>query len=853
MPTQTIEVLRIPGTLFPRGAFDENADYKFLNFVESGGNGYVCLQPCTGIPVTNTAYWFKFVFKGDKGDAFTYADLTAEQKAELVRDATAAAQAAASSAQSAADDAAAALQKFNTIKAAIDAIDPTSTEGSIQTLAAKQGLLESELDALGPKIDQLGEIAPDSNYTRAYTDSHGRVLWGIKTDGSIEWAIGIPTPVAEELAALDALIVGKVDKVQGKSLIDSIYASGVSTENDSIFAYAITDTYGRVIFGIKKDGTIYPEQESASDENFAAFLTKWKQANEKVLITKLADVGFAKSDFGNYNIAQNGNIYASTGVLSTQGFYELQSRKLSFSINAGYRAILSFYTSNHTMVIKTTPELANAGIYVVDEPSATCFRISIKKTYNGTITTDDYDVAELRLAYMQESPEEDYEIRRILLPIYPPVPQKPADGTEGSNFNAETVTASDILSACDSAIQGNTRYASSSILGKDSSGEYDIKVYTLTRRNRFAYRAASALYAWKNGNTIVYIESCSPVVGATIYDSSHASIGKTIASFNSATDTITDSANATYTRSASDNIAADIFWARYISDNILASVMYAYSREGTFLWQELGDFRGDVNVVHGGKTYVRSPEYDFHSDTLYNIVIWGNEHGPQSDPMEPSIIICRMIEDLVGANGKTNKMLSFIRNYCKVSFVPCANPYGCDHHTRNNYNDVNINRNYPTAEWANATEKKGAYAGSERETQIVMNLVMDMRADIAIDSHCLGYVSDGGTEANTGKLVMESPYADRLYLDRISSVTESEYGLSVSEFDNDTAGLAQAWLYENSIVGGVSEMNAGRYGGIIHSANILEADYFYFLNVLRMFLNSFDKDFRLDDFRTELL
>ena len=172
MPTQTIEVLRIPGTLFPRGPFDENASYKFLNFVESGGNGYVCLQPCTGIPVTNTAYWFKFVFKGDKGDAFTYADLTAEQKAELVRDATAAAQAAASSAQSAADDAAAALQKFNTIKAAIDAIDPQSTEGSIQTLAAKQGLLEADLNALGPKISELDEGIYDYSSAGIQPTSH---------------------------------------------------------------------------------------------------------------------------------------------------------------------------------------------------------------------------------------------------------------------------------------------------------------------------------------------------------------------------------------------------------------------------------------------------------------------------------------------------------------------------------------------------------------------------------------------------------------------------------------------------------------------------------------------------------
>ena len=155
MANETIEVLRIPGTLFPRGPYDETATYKFLNFVESGGSGYVCLQPCTGIPVTNTAYWFKFVFKGETGAPFTYADLTAEQKAELVRDATAAAQAAASSAQSAAVDAAATLQKFNTIKAAIDAIDPTSTEGSIQTLAAKQGLLEAELDALVPEVSGI--------------------------------------------------------------------------------------------------------------------------------------------------------------------------------------------------------------------------------------------------------------------------------------------------------------------------------------------------------------------------------------------------------------------------------------------------------------------------------------------------------------------------------------------------------------------------------------------------------------------------------------------------------------------------------------------------------------------------
>ena len=123
-------VLEFNAALLPRGPFDLSASYETLNFVESGGSGYVCLQPCSGIPVTNTAYWFKFVHKGDPGTPFTYADLTPEQKAELAHDATIAAQAA----QAAAEQAA---QKFTAIKDAIDALDPSqSTSDAIVAEAA---------------------------------------------------------------------------------------------------------------------------------------------------------------------------------------------------------------------------------------------------------------------------------------------------------------------------------------------------------------------------------------------------------------------------------------------------------------------------------------------------------------------------------------------------------------------------------------------------------------------------------------------------------------------------------------------------------------------------------------------
>ena len=112
--------------------------------------------------------------KGDKGDAFTYADMTAEQKAEIAQPAT--------------EQAALAAQYMATIKATIEAVDPESTEGSIQILAAKQGELEAEVDALGPKLDRVEVEYTDSTDEQqiwsndAGTDEYAKInsngVWG---------------------------------------------------------------------------------------------------------------------------------------------------------------------------------------------------------------------------------------------------------------------------------------------------------------------------------------------------------------------------------------------------------------------------------------------------------------------------------------------------------------------------------------------------------------------------------------------------------------------------------------------------------------------------------------------------
>lgn len=44
---------------------------------------------------------------------------------------------------------------------------------------------------------EIGYYEQNSAYIRAYTDNDGKLLWGIKTDGSIDWGKGVPYPIQE--------------------------------------------------------------------------------------------------------------------------------------------------------------------------------------------------------------------------------------------------------------------------------------------------------------------------------------------------------------------------------------------------------------------------------------------------------------------------------------------------------------------------------------------------------------------------------------------------------------------------------------------------------------------------------
>ena len=86
-------------------------------------------------------------------------------------------------------------------------------------------------------IKQIGYIDnTDKTYIRKYEDSEGNVLFGIKTDGSVDWPLGVPQGI--------------------KNYLEEHYGK---IENDNVFheyLQVYTDKENNFIFGIKKDGSI---------------------------------------------------------------------------------------------------------------------------------------------------------------------------------------------------------------------------------------------------------------------------------------------------------------------------------------------------------------------------------------------------------------------------------------------------------------------------------------------------------------------------------------------------------------------------------------------------------------------
>lgn len=151
--------------------------------------------------------------------------------------------------------------------------------------------------------ERYGTYTDNPEFIRVYTDAEGKFLWGIRIDGSIEWAKGVPTPIQNALKELaDKIKDGgdQIDEVETalnekiealQDAIDVINASlktltdTFSYQDNPEFVYVVTDADGKVLFGLTAEGKpYYPNNEMyhviQNEEYFAA----WLDTDDKVLL-----------------------------------------------------------------------------------------------------------------------------------------------------------------------------------------------------------------------------------------------------------------------------------------------------------------------------------------------------------------------------------------------------------------------------------------------------------------------------------------------------------------------------------------------------------------------------------------
>lgn len=165
------------------------------------------------------------------------------------------------------------------------------------------------------RIKELGEYGDSPEFIRVYTDADGKFLWGIRVDGTVEWAKGVPTPVKEALRELESKINtdnnGKFEEIETslvalQDAVDVINASlkpltdTFSFQDSPEFVNVVTDADGKVLFGIKADGSpYYPNNEMYHVIQNDEYLSAWVDASNKILFGIKTDgsIYIAKSEY----------------------------------------------------------------------------------------------------------------------------------------------------------------------------------------------------------------------------------------------------------------------------------------------------------------------------------------------------------------------------------------------------------------------------------------------------------------------------------------------------------------------------------------------------------------------------
>lgn len=198
-------------------------------------------------------------------------------------------------------------------------LDSVTAQGAIDELANKKFNKENIAQEFGDSKDKVvSQFAlpfreiESPEFIKAIVDAEDHFLFGIQLDGSIEWGKGIPAPIRAKLqdiinqcqqdktdileainaakeelsASITALQEGKVDKEEGKSLIDDEVKECFRVIENDEFIMAVVDSEDKVLFGIYRatGKPYYPLNEMYHVIQNKEYFAAWLDADDKVVL-----------------------------------------------------------------------------------------------------------------------------------------------------------------------------------------------------------------------------------------------------------------------------------------------------------------------------------------------------------------------------------------------------------------------------------------------------------------------------------------------------------------------------------------------------------------------------------------
>lgn len=265
------------------------------------------------------------------------------------------------------------MANSETIKTTIDVNINTNGNQAI-TGAVMNSVLKQMVDSTDAELaklsEEIGQYEQSSQYIRAYTDNEGKLLWGIKDDGSIEFAKGVPTPIKKYISET------------------SVSRSEYGTyEENADFIRAYVDADNKFLFGIKRDGSI--EFAKGVPTPVKKYISEI-ETNINNSIGYLADFYDATKDEDWISVVvdADGKIIEGT---KADGTKEIKKLKVSQSLHLGEKAIsdLQKDLASSGFNMQTPMDWSNAKTIKLPIPRY-CAKVNINSaTGLATTKTDD--------------------------------------------------------------------------------------------------------------------------------------------------------------------------------------------------------------------------------------------------------------------------------------------------------------------------------------------------------------------------------------------------------------------------------------------------------------------------------